>query len=147
MTDSCCSNIIVQQELSSVIIGEGSQGVPGIPGEGTAVYIIASIDLGGHRVVKSTDNGCAYADSSDISDIGKVLGITSSAYSSGSLATIHTSSEIIEPSWNFTPGAVYLGSNGLLTQIVPSVGFIQQIGVATAPTKLVVQIQPPIKLT
>ncbi|MBM3204117.1 hypothetical protein FJZ55_09470, partial [Candidatus Woesearchaeota archaeon] len=129
MTDT----IIVEEVIDTKVIASADQGPPGPPGEGHSFYVVASTAIGGHRVVKSTLTGCAYADSTDINDLGKILGVTFTATTQGSLAKIHTSGEIEEPTWNFTAGPVYLGTNGVLTQTLPVTGFIQQIGVAISP--------------
>lgn len=122
--------------------GQGPQGVSG------AVIIERRADqaIGGHRIVKITPTGCDYADSSTISDLGKVIGMTQSAFSMGELVTIFTQTTITEPSWNWTLGPVYLSTNGLLTQTAPTVGFLQQIGTALSPTELLLSFQQPIAL-
>jgi hypothetical protein len=128
-------NIIVNTITETQVISIAEQGPPGIPGEDSSIYVTADVDLGGHRVVKATSTGCDYADNTTISDINSILGITDSATVQGGSAKIRTSGELIEPSWNFSIGAVYLGTNGLLIQTVPSSGFIKQIGVAVSATK------------
>lgn len=102
--------------------------------------------IGGHRVVIATDTGCDYASASVIAHIGKVIGMTNSAWESGVEAEIFTTGEIIEPSWNWHLGQVFLSDNGLLTQTVPNTGFIQQIGKAVSPTRIILILQPPIQV-
>lgn len=106
--------------------------------------LVATEPIGGHRIVKAVVGGCAYADSSSISDINTVIGITESAYSIGDSVQIRLSGEVTEPSWNFTIGSVYLGINGLLTQTAPTIGFIQQIGIATSSNTILINIKQPI---
>lgn len=138
---------------TEVTVGSGTtiniswvQGLPGPAGIGTVIYATGDQAIGGHRVVKATATGVDYADSSNSSDQGKVVGITASAFAAGDLVKVYTAGEIIESTWTWTPGPVYLGTNGLLTQTVPTSGFVQQVGVAHEPTKLVVQILSSIKL-
>jgi len=139
--------VIVKEVTDTRVLALADQGPPGPPGENPSLYIIASTNIGGHRVVKSTLTGCTYADSAVLSDLGKILGITSSATEQGNLTKIHTSGEIEESTWNFTTGPVYLGSTGVLTQTLPATGFIQQVGVAISSTKIAIQIHPSIKLS
>lgn len=106
--------------------------------------LVAVTPIGGHRIVKATIGGCTYADSRYISDVNTVIGITESAYTIGDLVQIRLSGEITEPSWSFNIGPVYLGNNGLLTQVVPNVGFIQQVGIATGTNTILINIKQPI---
>lgn len=127
--------------------GQGPQGPEGPPGANTvSVTAIADQALGGHRVIKVTPTGCDYADSSNLSDFGKVIGITDSAFSGGASVTIFSQKLITEPSWNFALGPVFLSTNGTLTQVAPTSGFIQQVGVALSPTELLINLYPPIKV-
>lgn len=119
---------------------------PGPAGRGTTTFTLADVAIGGHRVVKATETGCDYASNQTLSDIGKIIGVTDSAVSAGARATVVTAGEIIEPTWAWTMGAVYLSTNGTLTQTVPTTGFVQQIGTAVSSTKIVIQIQSPIEV-
>ena len=138
---------------TEVTVGSGTtiniswaQGLPGPAGTGTVFYATGDQAIGGHRVVRATTTGVDYADQSVESHQGKVVGITASAFAAGELVKVYTAGEVIESTWTWTPGPVYLGTNGLLTQTVPTSGFIQQVGVAHEPTKLVVQLLSSIKL-
>lgn len=140
---------LITPTIDVLLSQQGPPGPPGPigpPGEGTVIYLTADTEIGGHRVVKVTQTGCDYANNTIANDIGKIIGITESAFNTGDLVKIITSGEINEPSWNFNPGSVFLTTDGLLTQIPPESGFIQQVGIAIAPTKLAVQIQPAIKI-
>lgn len=139
--------VVVEDTDSAVIILEAEQGPPGPPGESAAIYINSAISLSGHRVVKTIPEGCTYADSTNIEDIGKILGVTFTSSDINTNAQVRIFSEIVENSWSFVLGPVYLGVNGYLTQTIPTTGFVQQIGIATAQNTLVIQIQPPIQLT
>lgn len=122
------------------------QGLPGPAGDGTTFTLVADQSIGGHRVVRSTATGCDYADSSILSHLGKVVGITNAATSAGQSVKIWPTGKITEPTFNFSIGPVYLSTNGTLTQTIPASGFIQQIGVATSATTLVIQILSPIEV-
>jgi hypothetical protein len=132
-------------------IPSSSPSTPDIPAPppdgGTSNYlgILADQSLGGHRVVRKTATGVNYADSSQIASAGTAIGITIGAVSAGQNAMIAvTGMDIVEPSWNWSPGAIYLGLNGLMTQSAPISGFIQRIGIVTGPTSILVSVEQPL---
>jgi hypothetical protein len=142
------------QEIQSfpadqVITSPNEQGPPGPPGrDGSAVGItaVSSIPIGGHRVVIVPATDVQYASADDPTHVNRVLGLTNNAAAAGDDIEIVTAGEVVEPSWNWTPGPVYLGINGLLTQTVPASGFIKQVGIAMTATRLLVAFWPPIML-
>lgn len=130
-----------------LIIDVEMTGPPGRDGANGAVDLIrvAEIDLSGHRVVKAVNGSKAnYASALVEADGGIVLGVTTGAAIQGANATIKFEGEMIEPSWNWALGPVFVGADGVLTQAPPSGEFSKQIGVATAPTVLVVGLEPTI---
>lgn len=137
-------------ELRKIAVGapgpQGPQGPAG-PSGGASFQLIASGAIGGHRVVISDGAGNAsYADSSNVSHAGKVAGISLGAVSSGASVNVASSGEIVEPTWGWGAGLVYLGVNGVLTQTAPTSGFLQVIGVALSATRIVVSLQIPVIL-
>lgn len=135
------SQVIESGGVSSQVIesGFGNTGAE-------SLMLTADVPIGGHRVVRATSTGCNYADSSDKTHIGKIIGITLAAYSQGADVEIHTHGEWPELSWNWALGPIYLGTNGLLTQTIPTSGFVQQVATAIAPTRIFIEIQPPIEV-
>lgn len=91
-----------------------------------------------------------YADATQPTHMGKLMGLTLNAASPGGTVEIRSDGEVTEPSWTWTPDQpVYLGTNGLLTQTVPNAGtayFLQKVGFAVAATRLFLTIDPPITL-
>lgn len=102
--------------------------------------------IGGHRGVRAVPGGVALASASDPSHFGAVVGISTGAAAAGALCTYVAAGPITEPSWSWSPGPVLLGPDGLLTQQEPMTGFLQQVGLSDAPTRLIVGILPPIKI-
>lgn len=100
----------------------------------------AETPIGGQRVVYFTDSSINYADSSDLSQISKAFGLTLQATSLGFIEVL-TFGEVSDPSWNWSDGKVYLGSSGLLTQTLPTSGFLLEVGKALSATKLFVNPQ------
>lgn len=115
--------------------------------QGPVVEITAGEALGGHRVVIASNGEAFYADSTDTDDVGLVRGITVGAVSSGATATIQVYGPMIEPTWNWTPDLpIYFTSTGVLTQTIPTSGFLQQVAVAETATKIFIDLQTPIVL-
>jgi len=73
-----------------------------------------------------------YYDPTDVSNLGKTLGITDSGVTVGGSVNIITEGTIMNYGWGLTQDAVYYaGINGTITTIVPIPPFIQQrVGVA-----------------
>ena len=112
---------------------------------GTAVEYTAAIALGGHRVVAIVGNQATYADKDTSAHYATVRGITTGAVLIGNTATIQVQGPMSEPSWSWTPNEpIYLGSNGQLTQTVPTTGAIIQIAVADTATQIMIDRKMPI---
>lgn len=143
--------IITDGETTSIVIDTGEVGPigpAGPAGDGSKITKIADTAIGGHRVVMaSSANGTAIADKDTPSHMHLVLGITEGAAMAGNPAAIVARGELVEPSWSFSVGPVYLGNNGLMTQTAPTTGFILKIGTAIAPTVLLIDIGAPISIS
>lgn len=124
----------------------GPQGIPGRDGVSTSAYQ-AGQNLSGHRVVKVSDNAALLCDASHIDDAGKAIGITTGAAMQGDMATIQCIGNLVESSWNWLEGPVYVGISGLLTQSVTGLAFIQQIGIAGSPRSIDINPQLAIILS
>jgi hypothetical protein len=104
---------------------------------------VATRDIGGLRVLLADQS---YADQSDSNSYGKVIGITKGAVVTREWLDIITSSELNGFTGLIPNEILYLGLNGLVTQIVPSTGYIQQLGVALTSTSILVNIGLPVQL-
>lgn len=102
--------------------------------------------LSAHRVMRVIgDTDCAYADPANLADAEFVEGVSANAVSAaGQTVTIVTGGEMVEPSWTWTPGPVFCGTGGALTQSIPAATWVRQIGVATAADRIIVRLHPPI---
>lgn len=122
------------------VLTGGSAGGPA-PIANEQVTLTAGADLSGHKVVRATGTDHVdYASSDDPAHIGSAIGVTYGAAAAGTPIAVVTSGPIVEPTWSWTPGPVFLGINGALTQTAPTSGFVQTVGVATSPTRLIVEI-------
>lgn len=137
-----------EQELLEI----GQQGPPGRDGVGsTTLNHPAAVPMSGHRVVLLDVTGAlAYADAFTPSHAYRVLGVTLNAAIPGQNVIVQWFGEISEPSWVWDPLLpVWLGADGVLTQTPPSTigaAFALIVGFASTPTKLQVDLQPPILL-
>ena len=105
------------------------------------LFITAPIDLGGNRVVMADGN---YADNTNVNTLNKVIGITKTSALLGAEVEIVTVTELNGFSGLSINEIVYLSTNGTITQILPVSGYIQQIGIATSSTKILINISSSI---
>lgn len=146
--------VLEQSEPEEIIITEVVQGPPGPPGpigpEGGATLVtVGATPISGHTAVALDSGGLlVYADCTNAAHIGAVQGVVANAYSAGAQAVVQTGFELVHAGWSFSPGPVFVGASGALVQVLP-VGavFAQVIGYALAPTRIRIDVQPPIVLT
>lgn len=111
---------------------------------------VAAATLSGHRAVtRNADGTIGYASNDNAAYVAAPIWITTGAAVSGATVTAVAYGLITEPTWSWTPGPVYLGAAGVLTQTVPTspgAVFLAQIGYAPTPTSIFVDRYPSIKL-
>lgn len=122
-----------------------------VPSSGTAqtVDYVAGEILGGHRAVVLENGVIRHADNSNINNAQRVFGITTGSAAAGGAAHVQVAGEIEEPTWNWDLSLpIYLGREGLLTQIAPEwpASFIIVIAKPVTPTKIFISIREPIAL-
>ncbi len=136
----------------AVELGPGVPGPPGPPGPAGGYAVgTAATPLSGHRAVTAGPDGTwRYASNDNLADLAAPLWITIGAVDAGAQGEAVILGPITDPTWSWTPGPVYLGMNGLLTQTpptAPDAAFLVQIGFATSATTLFVDRNPSIKLS
>ena len=105
------------------------------------VSLTAGTNLSALRAVTSNFNGEAVYASNDTLANAQVIGITANAATTGAGVTIKTSGILTDASWSWTKGTVYLGTNGQLTQTVPTGGaIVVHIGRALTATTLQIDV-------
>ena len=152
--------ILAQQPDDSVLVDEveviqivavaeqgpqGRQGNPG-PAGGATTVTVGSLPLSGHSAVAVDAGGLLIkADCTNTSHQGAVLGLLAGAYSPGDEAVVQTAFTLEHTGWAWTPGPVFVGVAGQLTQSLP-VGavFSQTVAHALSATRVLVDVQPPI---
>ena len=133
-----------------IIVTMAEQGPPGPVGSGEYI-LTAGMDVGGHKgVYQDTDGFVRYASADDLSHASLVLGISVSAASTGDNVRVIRVGDVTEPSWNWVGRSpVYLGIDGVLTQVQPSKPgsqFTLVIGIPISQTRLFVDVSQPIVL-
>jgi hypothetical protein len=129
---------------------QGPEGIQGPPG-GTGFQATAGADIGGHRiVVLDSSNKAQYADCTDLGHAQRVVGMTLNAAVADDSVSLQNFGEVTEPTWNWDmTKPVYLGPNGVLTQVVPTVEYAKfslVVGFPSSPKSLFVNIREPIFL-
>jgi hypothetical protein len=102
--------------------------------------------LSSRRAVTVTGDGrVAYPDRAVAADATRFLGIlVTSASAADDPVTVRRRGAITEAGWSWTPGPVWVGDTGLLTQTVPSTGWVLQVGTAVNATTIDIEPEPPI---
>ena len=148
------SEIIIEVDtdvevLEAAVQGpRGPQGIPG-PAGGATTVTVGAAPISGHTAVALDSGGLlVYADCTNPAHIGAVQGVVGNAYSPGDLAVVQTDFELVHAGWSFSSGPVLAGLSGSLVQTLPpGAVFAQVVGFALAPTRIRVDVQPPIVLT
>lgn len=143
---------VAQQVMPSSVVVLG--GVPGRAGQvgpvgpagGTAVVRTAGETISALRAVYEEDGEVFVLDYRDQDHIDQLLGITLNAGASGAPITVQRILDITDAAWAWTPGRVYLGADGALTQTPPSTGFHVLIGAAVSATRITLNLQDPISI-
>lgn len=154
--------ILAEQADDSVLVSEsevievvavaeqGPRGIQGIqgPAGGTTTVTVGATPLSGHSAVAVDAAGLLIqADCTNPAHRGAVLGLLVNAYSPGDQAVVQTAFTLEHSGWTWSPGPVFVGTAGQLTQTLP-VGavFSQVVAHALSPTLVLVDVQPPITI-
>ena len=146
------TQILSVAEEVTQILSVAEQGPPGPPGpagpSGATTFVRQSAGaLSAMRIVWEDEAGVVFAlDSADEDHIDLLCGLTLTATSDAGQVTVQRTGAVDDLAWNWTPGRVYLGADGALTQSPPSTGFDVLVGVAVSPTRLILNFQDPIEL-
>ena len=125
----------------------GKQGIPG-PAGGTTTVTVGATPLSGHSAVAVDAGGMLIkADCTNPAHQGAVLGLLANAYSPGDQAVVQTAFTLEHSGWTWSPGPVFVGTAGQLTQTLPVGAVFSQVAAhALSPTLVLVDVQPPITI-
>lgn len=126
----------------------GPRGAQGAPGVGSIGYIDGQAPLAGEisalRCV-AVDNGIfRYPDTGDKADAPRVVGIAINAAVNGDPVRAQVSGPLTDNSWNWSPGLVYCGANGALTQSLTGLRFVQPVARVVSPSSIFVSLLLPV---
>ena len=131
--------------ILTALAGQGPAGAPGRDGDASDITFTATRQLSGHMAVFADPTGAlAYASADDPTSAQAFVGITLNAASIGGEVAVRFTGLIIEPSWSWVTGPVFVGLGGSLTQVDPVSGYALAVGVATGPQSLLVAPKPPV---
>lgn len=149
------SEIIIEVDIDVEVLEaaaqgpRGPQGIPGPPGPagGTSHVRNSAAALSALLVVWEDELGVVRPlDSTDEDHIDLLCGLTITGTSSVGPVTVQRTGAVDDTAWAWTPGRVYLGAGGSLTQTPPNNGFDVLVGVAVSPTRLILDFQDPIEM-
>lgn len=143
--------VTVEAPADVLVVTMGDQGPPGIPGApgpevGAAVQRQAGETLSALRAVYELDGQVLYLDYRDAAHIDLLLGITLTAADADAPVNVQHSGPIDDSGWNWTPGRIWLGIDGALTQTPPADGHDVLLGAAVSATRITLNITDPIDL-
>ena len=146
------SVLVDEVEVVSIVAvaEQGPRGIQGIqgPAGGTTTVTVGATPLSGHSAVAVDAAGLLIqADCTNPAHRGAVLGLLANAYSPGDQVVVQTAFTLEHSGWTWSPGPVFAGTAGQLTQTLP-VGavFSQVVAHALSPTLVLVDVQPPITI-
>jgi hypothetical protein len=131
-------------QVLNLVLPKGDKGDDGV----TTIKKKALGNIGADRFVISNINGTiSHADQTNLNHLGKVLGITLNSASDGEDVDILLTGFVSFNGWDFDVNLpIYLGVNGLITQVLPVNGFSQILGFAESPDTIFVNLREPIVL-
>lgn len=152
VVDQQVTSEIVETPSSVIeIVEQGIQGPPGPPGEsgGNNILIVSRhspVPISALKIVYEDNNQIFVLDNKDEDNIDRLLGLTISSVSSAGSVNVQIFGVIDDSNWSFTPGKVWLGSNGAIKQDPPEDGFDVCVGKALSATRLLLNIEETIQL-
>lgn len=146
---SSAAQIVVHRtQLAMASVVPGPPGPPG-PGGGALSDFEAAVPLSGHQGIALDASGKAiYASCDNLAHVLKVVGISTGAAAAAATLSVQSKDTLDHNGWAWVAGdTIMLGLNGALTNSLPvGAAFLQVLGKALSPTRILVGVQPPIIL-
>ena len=123
---------------------KGDKGDTGPPGPDlTLITVVAGSTIHGRRVVRMLNGQAHHPDILNDNQVTHVLGISVEAATMGHPFLVRVSGPLSDNSWNWVDGYVYCDQNGVLTQSIPPVGWLQRVARVINPTTIQVDLDTP----
>lgn len=153
LVEEARQELLVEERARVEVVTEAKQGPRGVqgppgPAGGATLVPIGSTPISGHSAVAVDAAGeLVPADCTTAGHHGAVLGVIVNAYAAGADAEVKTGFPLEHSGWTWTPGPVFVGTAGQLTQTLPPGAlFSQTVGHAVSATRVLIDLQPPITI-
>lgn len=124
----------------------GRDGAPG-PAGSSVVTAQAAVAISGHiAAAYRADGRIEPASADNVHHVMRVAGITIGAVSEGDYVEVKRNETLEHAGWTWAPNEpIYLGLGGALVQELPPSAIVSQVlGVALTPTRILIDVQPPV---
>lgn len=106
----------------------------------------AEMIVEGYAVKVNALNQLERCSAFNLTHLNTLIGLAKQTGNIGNVVAVAEDEYMTNTSWAWQPDKpVFLGTDGTLTQSLIGVVFVQQVGVALTPTKIVIRISQPIK--
>jgi hypothetical protein len=102
--------------------------------------IVAPVALGGNRLVMGDGN---YADNTDLNTVDKCIGFTKISAILGANVNVISTGELNGFTGLTVNEPVYVSTTGNYTQVLPTSGYIQKVGIPINSTTILVNLSDP----
>lgn len=135
---------VAQVVAQDVIVVEVAQpGAPAGPGAPTTLQLTAAGAVSALRAIVAEGGTGRYPDTGTPADAGRVVGVSKTAAADGDPFDVLTKGEHVDAGWSWSPGPVFCGASGVLTQS-PGTGWVLEVGRALSATRLLVDVKTPL---
>lgn len=134
-------DVQTQQNIVEIVTG-GPMGPPGMVSGETLVRPCAET-IHGHRAVMIANGAFRRPDLAQAAHADAVIGISEQSGVAGDVISARMRGLISEPSWTWSPGFVYCGTDGVLMQAPSPAGWLLVVGRAVDATTIDVDIDTP----
>lgn len=129
VNETSSNDVIKQYEVLNLSLTDNSKIIQ---------QYVAGESINGHRAVVVIDSELFHADSTNISHMNKVIGISLNAGSIGDAVTVQIIGDVYQLGWGLIANSYYYyDSIGLLTTAKPNI-FIQSIGYAKDSNTMII---------
>jgi hypothetical protein len=120
----------------------GEMGPQGLPGEteGATFLVPAGETIHGLRVVRAEGGALFHPDLLNDAHAGQCIGIALQSGDAPAPLLVRAHGQISEASWSWSPGVVWCGADGQLTQTPSASGWLLQVARVITPTTISVDI-------